>query len=355
MKLGIITFQFAYNYGAQLQAYALKYYLESIGYNVEIINYIPSNFLDEYSINKGIVYNLRHIKNWIKKRNQRNLFRLFNVKFMGLSNRIISRSKELEAYLRKFDAVIYGSDQIWNGSITQNNDVYFGNSNPGIKKISYAASFGSESLTEFQENCIKQYLKGFHAVSVREKQSEVLINSILKDVKVVTVVDPIFLLNREQWNGCIKRMKSVLDVNKKYILLYSLNADTQLKEIATQYAKDNDLEIINVHPDNNHQIKCGTICNDCGPLEFLFLLKNAEIIVTNSFHAISFSSIFNKKVLIGRMNYSNRVINLFSYFKLNIDFQENTIVDFKKLCTDNIESLIVDSKRYISNSLSVRE
>ena len=121
MKIAILTYQFAYNYGAMLQAYALKYYIESLGHSAEVVPYFPLHLKQGYSLNpfqKGIsvkhrVYNALF---YLKRIKQANLFELFKKKIVSIKE--FTDVSRVNAFLSNYDLVVCGSDQIWNDEIS---------------------------------------------------------------------------------------------------------------------------------------------------------------------------------------------------------------------------------------------
>ena len=162
MKIGILTFQFAHNYGALLQAYALKCYLNQLGYDVSIINYTPEKLRKEYSMNPfAYSKNLKvllslSLRNY-RRRKQNRLFTQFQNNELGLRQRILT-SEELITAMNTYDVVSVGSDQVWNTNITGDIKSYFLEKEVQAHKISYAASFGTDSICTYQKNAVNECL-----------------------------------------------------------------------------------------------------------------------------------------------------------------------------------------------------
>lgn len=297
-KVGIITFHRAVNYGACLQAYALKETLSNLGVAVEIIDYRSRDVEDIYrqAIRKGagIKTILKNILTWSvqKKRNQ--AFLLFlenNVLCKGAKS--IYQTEELEALNQKYDIFISGSDQVWSPLCIANDKAYMLDFvRDESKKYSYAASFGVVNEQYMSNEEIKQLLRSYAFHSVREQKGiEILHDMLGESVKKNTAqhVDPTFLLEKDKWTALTHRVEK-----DKYVFVYSLSMPNEIIEYAEKIAAVKHL-----------QVKCFTLNNlfamlhpnkviTGSPVDFLSYIANAEYVVTNSFHGTAFSIIFNK-------------------------------------------------------------
>ncbi len=307
MNIKTITCHDVYNYGASLQAYALQEYLVSQGHNVEIIDYKPAymrvhykfwfigegNKYYKYAKNNPLLYFLlccyyapRRYATYGRKK----AFDIFTRNFLKLTRRYNSY-EELVAGAPAADAYIAGSDQIWNCRLPNGKDpgyfLQFGEKS--TKRMAYAASFGIPEVPEENRKEMKQWLDTFNAISVREKTGVNILKTI--GVEGIEVVDPVYLLSQKQWSDFAGKERVI---NEKYILVYDLTLnDNRLKEEAKRLSKEHGLRIISVNGASKCPYADKNISN-AGPQEFVNLIKNAEFIVTNSFHATSFSVIFNR-------------------------------------------------------------
>ena len=347
-KIGIITFQAALNYGALLQAYSLKKFLNSCGHQAEVVNYVPP-FLKHQMNPKFSFY--KNPKNIIKmnlqvlsEKKNFGAFQTFRKNQLELSEAI--NDKELENILNKYDIVIYGSDQVWNSNITRNNLYYFGKGvKKDIKKISYAASMGNK-VGNLSDEEIK-LIKDLKAVSVREKEAENYLKSLGIDSSCV--VDPVFLNKAEFWKKEIKNVK--LPIKEKYIFYYTIEHNQKLAEKAKDYPKKKGLKLVSAHGTGTKQNEYAEYLNDIGPLEFVALIKNAEAVFTNSFHATAFSSIFEKKAYIGLHSVTgSRIINLLNV--MGKDYNNKCeIIDFSAIDRNLLENKIIESQQYLVNNI----
>lgn len=350
-KIAILTFYFAYNYGAMLQAYALKKYLESLGNVVNIAPYYPAFLKRGYSINPfyeglSVKHRIYNMFSYPKRYKQAGKFEGF--KNILISEKEFSDENDLIKFVESYDMLICGSDQIWNDNITRGSEIYFG-AGINITKVSYAASLGTKNLSDVQKRNVKKYLPNFKLVSVREEIGRNLIKEFLPYVKVVC--DPVFLLSNNEW----KEIEWRVVIQKKYVLLYLLEDNRVLYECGKKYAKENSLEIYEIHPTRGIYHSEIKQLKNIGPREFLYLVRNADAVCTNSFHAVAFSIIFEKKLIhIPNSNSPERTIFLLEKAGEKVmkdDLNKFPVYELKeKNITFN--KFIEESKRFITDSTS---
>ena len=189
------------------------------------------------------------------------------------------------------DVFIVGSDQVWNPLFNNGRDpsyfLQFGSLE--TKRVAYAASFGVSTLEEQDVKRMKEWLKSFSAISVRETTGLRLLTSI-GILGAQHVVDPVFLLSPKDWNILIQDGTSpALD----YVLVYNLGqVDESIKSCAQELARKHNLSILSI--EDSTKIKyADKIVESAGPIEFVRYIKAARYVVTNSFHATAFSLKFN--------------------------------------------------------------
>lgn len=351
IRCGILTFQYAHNYGALLQTYALKTFLNNRGFDVEVINYANQQAKEMYAffpskIN-GVVDFLRKGKRCVLRSRQYRLFKSFSRDYLGYA--IENATEEKKLLSGKYYNIIVGSDQVWNKKLTNNDLTYFLENIDCQRRISYAASFGSSKLIESLDSKDVELLRGFDFISVRESDSQMKLQKIIKEKNISLVVDPVFLLNREKWKEIERKPKSI---KKKYCCLVMLRDDTELISRCKAIASKMNTEIVSIHPMGWKQ-KCGRQLFDIGPLEFLWLIDHADFVVTNSFHATAFSAIFGKKVLTGAIAKDNdRISSLISLLSGSNNHYGNDLIDTGCFDTKHLDEIIVKSKEYLLKSLS---
>lgn len=325
MRIGILTYHFAYNYGAVLQAYALCHYLRESGHDAEIINYYPQELRSLYSLNPFIISRKKDLitksLKFFKCRKQYFLFNDFITSDLVCTDPI--ENDELSSLNSKFDMFITGSDQVWNDKIVNKIEPYFLNFvSSDHYKVAYAASLGTNNISDRCKKNITRYLKEFDSISVREESAV----SILKDLGIYSqaISDPVFLLDIGEWN----KLGKEIEVPDKFLLYYSLDYDPELDNRAEELAIMNNLEIIVIHStcEKKVNLKNVTFRFDVGPREFLYLVKHAQVIVTNSFHATAFGAIYHKQIVnISSSERQGRAANLVKRLNANKCIKNNCI------------------------------
>ena len=319
MKIGILTFQFADNYGAMLQAYALKKHIsQNTEFSVKIINYVSDEFKDRYSISPfssrvhGIKPFLNAVIKYPIKCCQRHKFQKFRRNKLEISSQEHSTLTDAD-----FDKFIVGSDQVWNTDITFNDYNYFlANVSDNAGKYAYAASAHNAFLHDVQREKCLLHLEKFNEISVREIQMQSVIQENLKrDIQLVC--DPVFLQSREFWESESVQPKRIPE---KYILLYSLRKNMALEHIAEKLSKEKGIPVIQIHPMVQKISHVGKLQYDVGPEEFLGLIRRADCIVSNSFHAFAFSCIFSKQIYFEMLpETSNRILSLINMLDIQVE------------------------------------
>ena len=356
MRFGILTFAFAHNYGALLQATALKDYIVKMGNECKIIPYAPDQISGIYAINPFIPFTSvrSSISRLLKiRRRIKSYFRFKDyISYLCDGHKMINDQEHLSEYLKSLDAIIFGSDQIWNTNIIHEDASYFMPS--GLwrgEKIAYAPSFGCKILNSTQIYAIKNYLNDFLELSLREEDGADDIESIL-DKRPKIVLDPVFLQGREYWENRSKRprIKNI----KEYILFYSLSFDLELVKKAEMLSKKFGIPIVSIHPTGLCRKMDAVFLDGVGPEEFLWLVDNASYIVTDSFHATAFSIIFEKKYFHKIMKDKETRIESLLY---RIDayrycLTNEQILDFAFLDKTKLNDEIISSNDYLKNALN---
>lgn len=312
-KIGILTLQKVTNYGGCLQAYALQSCLNNLGFYSEIIDIERPlkksiKLREEYGLLTQIIYIIyismrkfgTYIKNvfsfkdilLLKLKGKKDKFRHFEQRNLVFSDKQYSL-KEIKNCQNNYRAIIVGSDQVWNHEFLFVIEPYFLEFiDNGIRKISYAASFGVNSIPNSYFERYANWLKGFDFLSVREKSGADIIKKIA-NIDASIVLDPTLLIEAKEWN---KLIDSVPKTKEKYILCYTLSAENTLAiAIAKKIAVNKKYKIIKIG-NSKEDINIPNVETrwQVGPLEFLTLIRDAEVIVTNSFHGTAFSLNFGK-------------------------------------------------------------
>lgn len=359
-KAGILTFHDAHNYGAVLQAYALKKYIKKLGIDANIINYhhttIPDGFPRERVIKEKTQEEIEKYKYSEKDHYERwEKFNEFIKKLTNNDENVYITENDLEKI--DLDYWICGSDQIWNTDITRGiNKGFFLDFNTNGRKISYAASMGIPRLEEKYEKDFVDAINNIEYVSVREDALKDYINS-LTNIEVEKVVDPTLLLEEEDYNELLKENM----INERYLLIYALGPDERLTQIAKQKAEEKSLKIIELNDFKRKDYFCEQVSN-AGPQEFLTLIKNAEVVVTNSFHGTIFSAMFEKDFYtITRLNRNARMESLLDMFDMtdrlidSLDDLKNVREQDYKKALINVKKETQKSKSFLKKVLNVEE
>lgn len=292
MKLGIITFHRAKNYGAVLQTYALNKATQDIGIDSEIIDYRENKIENDYSFFKEKKKILKDLINYPLKIGKWKKFDNFLKENVNLS-KIYKSSEELQHANESYDCFLTGSDQVFNLKMTGNDQNYFLNfvKNP-LKKNSYAASFGQKEIPYDKKEEYKSLLKDFNNISIRENDAIKIVKDLV-DKEPRIDVDPSFLLSKEQWESLSEKPKE----KNKYILLFVMQKNKSIFDFTENLAKKTGYKIIFITDGYKKLIKAKHK-RTVSPKQWLGYFSNAEYIVTNSFHGLAFSLIFNKNFFV---------------------------------------------------------
>ncbi len=361
-KCGIFTISNAKNYGSVLQAYALKKSCLKYIDEVYVINYINKKIKKEYSLIKFQGNNIKEkllsfikcliiLPYSIKKSNK---FRNFSKNYLNLTKKYYE--KNLNTKYPIFDKYIVGSDQVWNSKVTSGlREAYLLNFiKDSEKKITYAASISNPDISLEDIKKLKESLSSFKNISVREKSTKEMLAQ--NGINSVVSIDSTMLLEKDDWDNLLKNKKEKYD---KYIFVYAFENDKLLKSIVEDLSQKCNLKVISFDIKKKYKNSYGNFYAS-GPEDFIYLIKNAEFIVTNSFHATVFSIIYEKEFFsIPFKNRTDRVTELLN--KLNI--KDRIIVsydDYKKInktinynsVKETLNLLKKESLKYLEDSLS---
>lgn len=295
-KVGILTFHYSNNYGAVLQTYALLEVLTQIGVEPIILNRLVKN---ERHINI-----LKHIKKAIREKYINRAFVDFRKKFLNLISPPVYQTEDFENIIKSIDAVIVGSDQVWRWEYVKtkgfNNFLDFVPDN--VTKCSYAASFGINKFEESNEviNRIRYLLSRFKAISVREEEGI----EICKDTfqaEAVMALDTTFLLKKNDYEIIINNYYQKTNLNSKYIATYFLDKNDSKIALTELIKSKFKLPIKNITKESKFSFNIfkGKMAQYIYPNVGAWLLgiKDAEFVITDSYHGVVFSLIFKKQFL----------------------------------------------------------
>lgn len=329
MKIGIITFHWATNYGAVLQAYALQEYLRSYGYEVEIINYKPSRY--EWLTYKAILKNPLKIKAQLRLSYRERLLREFRSSFL-LQTKRYSCMNDLKKAANEYDVVISGSDQVLNPTFTTGGegkptDIYYlGFVGKNTRKLGYAVSFGCGKYPEYALKYANKWINNFDAIGVRENSGiNVLEQLNYKGVKKI-VPDPTLLYGKELFANLCLPAKS----NKSNLCVYMLGgmvASVQQKglvEIIDEYHHGQKLE------------------------EWLVNIRDTKFLVTNSYHGMLMAILFHTPFAVIRnekaSGQNGRMTTVLERLGLEERLVDNNGKEIAEVMNKTIDWKVVDEK-----------
>ena len=307
-KIGILTQHLHDNYGGLLQAYALQKFLTRQGHDVLTVDFL-SNHIGGTVTRKPRLWGLKGIaisciRKYILKRNVDSVFplnetekasigrepRRFVAENIRLTQRISSLDefKYLDAY--QFDAYIVGSDQVWRPRYSPGLSAFFLDflgSDTKTKRIAYAASFGTDNCDEFSPEELVKYsalCEKFDAIGVREDSAvELCKNNFC--AKVEHVLDPTILLEKDDYIDLVN--KDGIPESAGNMMVYVLDRSPEKQRMINQVAVIRGLKPFTVMPEN--------VTGVFPPVtQWLRGFMDAKYVVTDSFHGVAFSIIFNK-------------------------------------------------------------
>ncbi len=306
MKIGILTFHCAENYGAVLQCYATQEFLKSKGHEVSVIDYRPDYLLSPYRVFyfrrflchnplKGIINLFKELIHLPKRCYRRRAFRKFCQHHLQLTD-IITR----DTIPSTFEGYVVGSDQIWNTNITEGfDDVYFCNFPFPKEKRRYVAYAASMGRAELVHNEARDYmcnaLNQLDAISVREYDLLALLQP-LSARPIPQVLDPTLMVNPQIWDKFVGQPL----ISRKYVAVYEVRMDKNVRRIAADLAKQIGGEVVVIdswfalHHKEHHKA--------VSPENFVNVIKHAACVVTTSFHGTAFSVVFNRPFYTVRQN-----------------------------------------------------
>lgn len=368
-KIGLMTLHHdKSSFGACLQGYALWYYL-SQNNDCEMVN-LPVTKNEEHKETLII-----HIKVFVAKclsflKNFRNPVYLkalrdskARIKKFETFNSLIKMSKKCwtkETIYQNppsYDVWVSGSDQLWNPRIYFDIEPYLlAFTREEDKRISYASSLGVLEIAPDYEAMFQSAIPRFSSIAMREASTIPIIQKYT-DIKIENVLDPTFLLSKDEWRNLAKERK----IQEKYILCYFLSYSQEIIDFCKCQARSKGLVpvFISTAVSNVIEFADTLFVQNAGPSEFLYLFDNADFVMTDSFHGTVFSLIFEKQFYsyIGRnLKASSRITDLLS----SLGIKGNAIstlsepivhVDYTILSV-LLQKRIKESKEYLNKAIN---
>ena len=344
MKIRIITIHGIPNFGSVFQTYALCKYLKDLGYSdTEVIDYNPAYF--KAHTLRARIGKLLNFKSYVLRTKK---FCDFNKGNIPLTRQRFRNLDQLKQYNFDADVYIAGGDQLWNVYHDCGNDDAFKLTFTSGKKISYATSMGQTDFTNQQLMDLAEKLKCFSFISVRESSSVDMLKSV--GINAVHCVDPVFLLDKNDYD------KFIRPVNQPRYLLVYLVTPSELLERCIQYlSKKYKLKVI-LCSGFSKKCTCDEFLKELGPDEILSYIKNAEIVLSSSFHATAFSLIFKKQffTILPDQHTNERIVDLLKTWKLlgrivgdNTDIREMLNIRLEYDAATDYNIMISNSKDYL--------
>lgn len=327
MKIALLSFHNAANYGAALQAYALQRALFDMGFDNEYINYQNQHRKNSYSMSHHIIDSLKKndIIGAIKYILGAPFMNLRKIRFdefyknnLKCTSKIYSTSNDAKSLNNDYFKFIVGSDQVWNSKNNGNDDAYLLSFvEDDSKKVSYSSSFGISEIPIEQKKIYSKYLSRIAYLSVREQYGVELVKE-LTNREAKLVLDPVFLLTKDTWlNMAISKKHQ-----KPFVFSYT-NQPNQLETFLTTTGYNIENKLL-------YKISRSTKVSDfisrkvrvkysISPIEFLSIIRDSSLIVSASFHCIVLSIILNKPfvaILSGNTGRDERLINILSMLGL---------------------------------------
>ena len=356
-KVGILTYHSSDNYGSVLQAYALRKFLSEFC-DAEIIDYRKPEVKKLYKIFKpisskfNIITNIYNALYYLKLKNRKISYEDFRTKYLNLSEYEINEKDKLDKFVNRYDTLICGSDQVWNFDICDF-DTSFLLDFPEFEgnKVAYAASMGPKKKSSEQVAKYKELFNSFNEISVRESSAASVLEDVLKK-PVNTLIDPVFLLSKQEWEQSIKQA-NIKQKKQDYVFCYFPGGVSKnLENFSVELAKKLNCKRILTVPEWRNIFRSGKKMYNCAPFEFVDMIKNAKAVCTDSFHGTALSIIMDTPfyVEIGNGATDSRINTLISLSGMYDSVINNNFSSTKKTETD-IEDFIDISKNTLKDAI----
>lgn len=302
-KIGILTMHRVYNFGSVLQAFALQKVIERLGYDCKLIDYqYPNRIHPTDKDNKSkLLKRVRCIMSIIHGRPDKKMrigIDSFRINFLGLSE-YYSDYESLHNNPPSFDTYVLGSDQTWNIRHIARDDSFLLSFVKKGRKISYASSAARKNIPQDYYKVFKNFLSQFDAISVREKNTQSLIECLV-GIKPPILLDPTLLLASQDWHQIA--MKSKFKVKKSpyilvYVLRYSFYPYPLVTEVIRKLYEKYRYHMVLIRYSMRERLGLRDYENlyeGIAPEDFVDLFENSSFVVTTSFHGTAFAINFNK-------------------------------------------------------------
>lgn len=367
-RIGVITMHCVVNHGSALQTLATQEIIKRLGYDVKIIDYKYPNEVHPKRRSKPLKRILQCVMHFIQgfpQSKKRKLYEVFWSENFLLTEPYLSK-EQLLSNPPVFDTYVSGSDQIWNPIHTNCDGAYFLDFVKFGRKVAFSSSFSSSKLSDELVPKIKEWLSSYYAISVRETNGKEIVDKLLPGKCTKVTLDPTLLLTQKDYQPLID--KSTFKTDEPYILVYCLKYMYNPYPYATRFieqaAKKFNMRVICIDFTTTQHINAKNVMNfhdGLGPSEFLWLIANAKMVISTSFHGTAFALNFGKSVysIIKDENYGDdRMKSLLAlcgvperaipvgkeYVDLSLDIDNNLI-------QDNLARMREESINYLEENL----
>ena len=316
-KANLITIHTGFNFGSVLQTIATVQFLTSLGLDVTVVNYIQSSYTIKHHINKGkgsVLDFIRMLHGFPIFMKNLKIYNTYLKKYCNLSKPIYSNDNLTDSCPI---AVYYitGSDQVWNTSYNGIDMRYFYDGIKNVVKLSLSASIGTDNPDKETLTMLKDGLKDYSFISVRELSAVNILSSL--GIQSSLLLDPTFLLRKDDWRSFETNKR----IEGKYLLMYlpyNIHDKKLIFETARKIAYRKGLKIATFSWGNNNEPLADITVKYCSPGDFLALMVHANVVITNSFHGTAFSINLNKQFWVYMpTSFSTRIDSVLSLVGLN--------------------------------------
>lgn len=350
MKVGLLTFPNSPSYGASLQMFALYQAVSKLGADVEVINYINLYMKNKQHYAAGNASSLRKGFSKIVELPIRMKFSSFEKQMKMYPRKPLHLPEELVSLADRYDYMVCGSDQVWNPKVTGGDWSYlFSFCKEDRKKIAYAPSFGVSELPDELKETYETLLNKFQSLSVREVAGRQIIQSSTGR-ECPVVLDPSMLLTKEQWEQQCKPLKGLPE---HYIAPFIFNKNENTDRFIRDLQEKTGLPIVGIGGHALTRIRHKNFTGPVGPAQWLSVIKNADYVITDSFHGAAFSIIFEKELFVSLASATNsRLVTLMDTFGLNDRIiRGDAVENVRKIDYDNVASIMRKKREFSLNYL----
>lgn len=346
-KVTVITLQNVRNYGSVLQALATQHVFQELGVDVDFINYNKNGRksllkrIASFTNGKGalakIIYPIILYPSFVK---EDRVFKSFIKRHLIQQEKEYCSMEDFNAFPITSDVYCTGSDQTWNSGWNKGilPELFLKFVPDNVRKISYAASIGKNTLDDWEIEETKALLSRYQYISVREASAKDIVEKQLGLPSATHVLDPTLQVNKNYWMSVLGNTYKSKYEKGKYVLIYQLNTNPDFDKYAKEFAKRKGWKLVRFCVRHYQGLRCGKAELIPNVEDFIGLITNAGCVITDSFHATAFSCNMNTPMIcIYPNDYSSRLASILKLVGLenrhltdyhDFSFVDNTSVDF---------------------------